>query len=127
MTQIVNDLIEQAQQQFAQATDAASLENAKARFLGKQGSLTEMMKGLAKLDPEAKREEGARINQIKQQIESLLNARRAALAQAQLEARLAAETIDVSLPGRGIGAGGVHPVIRTWQRVEEIFKSIGNG
>ena len=125
MTQIVNDLIEQAQQQFAQATDAASLENAKARFLGKQGSLTEMMKGLAKLDAEAKREEGARINQIKQQIEALLNARRAELAQAQLDARLAAETIDVSLPGRGIAAGGVHPVIRTWQRVEEIFKSIG--
>ena len=58
MTQIVNDLIEQAQQEFAQATDAASLENAKARFLGKQGSLTEMMKGLATLDAEAKRDRG---------------------------------------------------------------------
>ena len=125
MTQLVNDLIEQAQQQFAQASDAASLENAKARFLGKQGSLTEMMKGLAKLDAEAKRAEGARINLIKQQIEALLNARRAALAQAQLDARLSAETIDVSLPGRGLKAGGIHPVIRTWQRVEEIFKSIG--
>ncbi len=120
-----DDLIEQARAQFAEASDAASLENAKARFLGKQGSLTELMKGLGKLDPEAKRTEGARINVIKQQVEALLNARRAALAQAELDKRLAAETIDVTLPGRGRGKGGIHPVIKTWQRVEAIFRSIG--
>ena len=120
-----DDLIEQARAQFAQASDAASLENAKARFLGKQGSLTELMKGLGKLDPDAKRTEGARINIIKQQVEALLNARRAALAQAELDQRLAAETIDVTLPGRGRGKGGIHPVIKTWQRVEAIFRSIG--
>jgi phenylalanyl-tRNA synthetase alpha chain len=125
MTDMSDDLIEQARVQFAQATDAASLENAKARFLGKQGSLTELMKGLGKLDPEAKRAEGARINIIKQQVEALLNARRAALAQAELDQRLAAETIDVTLPGRGRGKGGIHPVIKTWQRVEAIFRSIG--
>jgi phenylalanyl-tRNA synthetase alpha chain len=125
MTDMSDDLIEQARVQFAQATDAASLENAKARFLGKQGSLTELMKGLGKLDPEAKRTEGARINLIKQQVEALLNARRAALAQAELDQRLAAETIDVTLPGRGRGKGGIHPVIKTWQRVEAIFRSIG--
>jgi phenylalanyl-tRNA synthetase alpha chain len=125
MTDMSDDLIEQARVQFAQATDAASLENAKARFLGKQGSLTELMKGLGKLDPDAKRTEGARINSIKQQIEALLNARRAALAQAELDQRLAAETIDVTLPGRGRGKGGIHPVIKTWQRVEAIFRSIG--
>jgi phenylalanyl-tRNA synthetase alpha chain len=125
MTDKSDDLIEQARVQFAQATDAASLENAKARFLGKQGSLTELMKGLGKLDPDAKRAEGARINTIKQQVEALLNARRAALAQAELDLRLAAETIDVTLPGRGRGKGGIHPVIKTWQRVEAIFRSIG--
>jgi len=125
MAETVDDLIEQARAQFALATDAAALENAKARFLGKQGSLTELMKGLGKLEPEAKRTEGARINAIKQQIEALLNARRAALAQAELDSRLAAETIDVTLPGRGRGKGGIHPVIRTWQRVEAIFRSIG--
>ena len=125
MTDKSDDLIEQARAQFAQATDAASLENAKARFLGKQGSLTELMKGLGKLDPDAKRAEGARINTIKQQVEALLNARRAALAQAELDLRLAAETIDVTLPGRGRGKGGIHPVIKTWQRVEAIFRSIG--
>lgn len=125
MTSPDDGLIAQAQEQFAQAQDAAALENAKARFLGKQGALTTLLKGLAQLDPERKRAEGARINQLKQRIEGLLNDRRAQLAQADLDRRLAAETIDVTLPGRGRGAGGIHPVIRTWQRVEAVFRSIG--
>ncbi|MGO3743283.1 phenylalanine--tRNA ligase subunit alpha, partial [Kerstersia sp.] len=65
------------------------------------------------------------INQAKQTIEQLLNARREALAEAELAQRLASQTIDVTLPGRGRGVGGIHPVIRTWRRVEEIFRSIG--
>ncbi len=125
MTPPVDDLIVQAKEQFSQAADAAALENAKARFLGKQGALTTMLKGLAKLDPEHKKAEGARINQLKQHIEGLLNARRAELTQAELDKRLASETIDVSLPGRGRAFGGIHPVIQTWQRVEAIFRSIG--
>ena len=125
MTSPVDDLVGQARASFAQAPDVASLENAKARFLGKQGSLTEMLKGLGKLAPELRKQEGARINQIKQQIEALLTERRAELAQAVLDQRLATETIDVTLPGRGRGFGGIHPVIRTWQRVEQIFRSIG--
>ena len=125
MTSPVDDLIVQAQEAFAQSADVTALENAKARFLGKQGALTAMMKNLAQLDPEQKRAEGARINQLKQQVEALLTERRAQLAQAELDQRLAAETIDVSLPGRGAGMGGIHPVIQTWQRVEAIFRSIG--
>src|SRR5690606_7351064 len=99
--------------------------NAKARFLGKEGALTMLLKGLAKLDPDQKRELGARINQAKQRIEALLNERRAQLAQAELDARLAAETIDVTLPGRGRAPAGIHPIARSWERVEEIFRSIG--
>ncbi|MGE4370138.1 MAG: phenylalanine--tRNA ligase subunit alpha [Burkholderiaceae bacterium] len=125
MTSSVDDLVVQAKEQFAQAADAAALENAKARFLGKQGAVTALLKGLAQLPPEEKKAEGARINQLKQHIETLLNQRREALAQAQLNERLAAEAIDVTLPGRGRGVGGVHPVIQTWQRVEAIFRSIG--
>ena len=125
MTDTANDLIERARSEFAKAGDAASLENAKAIFLGKQGLLTEMLKSLAKLDAEHKRREGARINVLKQEVEALLNGRRHELAQAQLAARLALETIDVTLPGRGRGIGGIHPVARTWERVESIFKSIG--
>lgn len=125
MTSVVDDLIIQAKEQFAQAGDAATLENEKAKFLGKQGALTAMLKGLAQLPPDEKKAEGARINQLKQQIEALLNGRRAELAQAELDKRLAQETIDVTLPGRGRGFGGIHPVIQTWQRVEAIFRSIG--
>jgi phenylalanyl-tRNA synthetase alpha chain len=125
MISVVDDLIDQAKEQFAQAGDAAALENAKARFLGKQGALTAMLKGLASLDSGQKRTEGARINQLKQQIERLLDERREQLAQIELDKRLAFETIDVSLPGRGRGIGGIHPVIQTWQRDEAIFASIG--
>ena len=115
----------QAQERFAAASDAAALENEKARFLGKDGALTVLLKGLGKLDPEQKREMGAQINQAKKKVEEFLNLGRAALAQAELDARLASETIDVTLPGRGRAPGGIHPVIRTWERVEEIFRSIG--
>src|SRR5690625_1779870 len=121
----VEDYIDQAKVAFAQASDTAALENAKAQFLGKQGSLTQHLKGLSKLAPEARRSEGAKINRVKKEIETLLQERRHALAQAQLEARLAAEAIDVSLPGRGSGLGGIHPVIQAWRRVEEIFLSLG--
>src|SRR5690606_24824162 len=100
MTTQVDDLIAQAKEQFAQAHDAAALENAKARSQGKQGAPTAMHKGMAARETESKREEGARINQHKQQIEALLRARRAELQQAELDQRLAAETIDVTLPGR---------------------------
>jgi phenylalanyl-tRNA synthetase alpha chain len=105
--------------------DAAALENAKAKYLGKTGQITELMKGLGKLDPDAKKAQGALINAAKQQIEAALTARRDALAEAQMQARLNAEAIDVSLPGRGRAGGGIHPVMRTWERVEEIFRSIG--
>jgi len=68
---------------------------------------------------------GAQFNAAKQQIEAALEARRGELAAAKLSARLAEEALDLTLPGRGRGRGGVHPVIRTWQRIEEIWRSIG--
>jgi phenylalanyl-tRNA synthetase alpha chain len=125
MNPTVEDLVAQAQAAFAQADGPAALEDAKARFLGKQGALTGLLKGLGQMTPEQKREQGGRVNQAKQQIEALLGERRQALAQADLQRRLAQETIDVTLPGRGRGTGGLHPVIQTWQRVEQIFASIG--
>ena len=124
MTQL-DQLVAQAQADFAAAADAAALENAKAKYLGKTGQITELMKGLGKLAPEEKKTQGAVINVAKTQIETALNARRDALADAQLQSRLNAEAIDVTLPGRGRSVGGIHPVMRTWKRVEEIFGSIG--
>ncbi|WP_426161988.1 phenylalanine--tRNA ligase subunit alpha [Pseudoduganella sp. R-34] len=121
----LEQLVVSAQADFLAAVDAAALENAKAKYLGKTGQITEMMKGLGKLDPEEKKAQGALINAAKVQIEAALTARRDALAEAQLQLRLNAEAIDVSLPGRGRSKGGIHPVMRTWERVEEIFRSIG--
>jgi phenylalanyl-tRNA synthetase alpha chain len=121
----LEQLVDQARAAFAAARLPAALENEKARFLGKTGALTERLKELARLPPEEKREQGARINRAKEAIEALLEARRQALAELQLNERLAEEAIDVTLPGRARSAGGIHPVMRTWMRVEEIFASIG--
>ncbi len=121
----LDQLISAAQAAFAAATQPAALENEKARFLGKGGSITDLLKGLAKLPAEDKRAQGARINAAKERIEHLLEQRRGELADAELNARLALEAIDVTLPGRKRSAGGIHPVIRTWMRVEEIFRTIG--
>ena len=121
----LDQLVQDARAAFAAVTQPAALENEKARFLGKAGSVTELLKGLGKLAPEEKRTQGARINAAKEAIEQLLVERRAQLAAADLDARLAQESIDVTLPGRTMAPGGIHPVIRTWIRVEEIFASIG--
>jgi phenylalanyl-tRNA synthetase alpha chain len=118
-------IVADAAAQFAAASDAAGLEQVKARFLGKQGRLTELLKGLGRLAAEEKRAAGAQINRAKDSIEAMLAQRRAELARAGLEARLAEEALDVTLPGRDRGRGGIHPVIRTWQRIEAIFRSIG--
>jgi phenylalanyl-tRNA synthetase alpha chain len=118
-------LIRDAQEAFEAAADSAALENVKARFLGKSGQLTERLKALSQVDAEARKTLGAEINAAKTEIEALLQRRRQQIADAALGERLAAESIDVSLPGRGRGVGAIHPVIRSWRRVEQIFTSIG--
>ena len=121
----LDQIVERARAAFAAAAQPAALENEKARFLGKQGAITERLKALGKLAAEERRAEGASINLAKQAIEALLDARRAELAATALDARLAAESIDVTAPGRRRSAGGIHPIMRTWMRIEEIFASIG--
>jgi phenylalanyl-tRNA synthetase alpha chain len=121
----LDQLVQDATGDFATAGAPAELENAKARYLGKAGRLTELMKGLGALSPEDKKTRGAAINAAKQQIEAALNARRQALADAELELQLKAEALDVSLPGRARGVGARHPITRTMERVEAIFGSMG--
>lgn len=118
-------IVAEARTCFDGIVDPAALEQAKARFLGKSGVLTGLLKSLGKLPAEERPRAGALINEAKEQVEALLAARREALRDQVMEARLAEEALDVTLPGRGRGRGGVHPVIRTWQRVEEIFRSVG--
>ncbi len=123
--QELQQILDDALRSFAATDDAAELENAKARYLGKEGSLTGLLKGLGKLSAEERPAAGARINQVKQQIEAALQARREVIQQQALNAKLAGEALDVTLPGRGTGAGGLHPVTRTLERIETLFHSIG--
>src|SRR5207302_4423147 len=115
-------IVARALAQFAAAPDAAALENAKARYLGKGGELAAFRPSGT---VEERRVAGAAFNAAKQRVEAALEARRAALADAKLSARLSEQALDVTLPGRGRGRGGVHPVLRTWQRIEEIWHSLG--
>ena len=121
----LNSVIEQARDAFEQAHTPADLENSKALYLGKSGRVTELMKGLAALPVDEKKSRGAAINLAKQAIETALNARRQALADAELQAQLQAEALDVTLPGRQRGQGGLHPVSLTLERIESIFGSMG--
>ena len=121
----LDQLVEEAQAAFAAASESAQLEQVKARYLGKTGLLTERLKSLGKLPPDERRSAGATINQAKAAIESALEARRETLRQERLNAQLAAEALDVTLPGRGSAQGGMHPVTLTLERLEALFRSIG--
>ncbi|MDR2127542.1 MAG: phenylalanine--tRNA ligase subunit alpha [Burkholderiaceae bacterium] len=121
----LDQLVARAASEFAGAATPADLENAKARYLGKSGQLTDLMKGLAQLPVEEKKVRGAAINTAKQAIEAALAARRQALQDADLERQLRAEALDVTLPGRQRDAGGLHPIALAWERVEQVFASMG--
>jgi phenylalanyl-tRNA synthetase alpha chain len=123
--QNLDDILQEALDLLAGIDNPAELEQAKARYLGKTGALTEQMKLLGRLPPEERPAAGSRINQVKQQLEAALQARREALKERQLQDQLAKEALDVTLPGRGMGQGGLHPVSRTLARIERIFHSIG--
>lgn len=107
------------------AADLRALDDIRVRYLGKKGELTAQLKQLGKLPPEQRREAGQVINEAKGRVQAALDARREALEEAELEARLSAETIDVTLPGRGQDIGGLHPVTRTLERIRELFEGIG--
>jgi phenylalanyl-tRNA synthetase alpha chain len=121
----LDSLVAQAQVLFAACDTPSDLENAKAQFLGKSGQISDLMKGLSQLDIEAKKSQGAKINSAKQAIESLLTARRQELADAELDAQLKSEALDVTLPSHLRTPGGLHPVSLSLERIEKIFTSMG--
>lgn len=121
----LNQLVSDAEKAINDASDLKSLDDIRVTYLGKKGSITERMKSLGKLPKEEKPAAGQAINVAKQAVQKTLEARKESLNNAELEAKLASETIDVTLPGRGQQAGGLHPVTRTMERIEELFSQMG--
>jgi len=125
MTQDVDAIVKEALATFAGIDDADRLEQAKARYLGKAGALTQLLKGLSKLPAAERPAFGGRVNAAKEQLEAALEEQRGRIRDRRLESRLGEETLDVTLPGRGPGIGGLHPITRTLERIEVLFRSMG--
>ena len=121
----INDILEQARARVAEATDLRSLEDLRVHFLGKKGAVTALLKTLGGMAPDERKSFGQAVNQAKQDIQALLNERKTALESAALEARLAEERVDVTLPGRGGDRGGLHPITRAMQRIIDLFNRLG--
>lgn len=121
----VDAIVNEALALFAGIEQADKLEQAKARFLGRSGALTELLKGLGKLPAAERPAMGSRINAAKEQLEQALQVQRERIQARELDAKLAQEKLDVTLPGRGLGRGGLHPVTRTMERIEALFRSLG--
>jgi len=123
--QELDKLVNEAQQAITAADDLTKLDQVRVQYLGKKGALTKQMQTLGKLAPEERRDAGMVINTAKQVVEENIEQRRDVLKAAELDARLAAEAIDVTMPGRGQQSGGLHPVTRTMQRIEALFTQLG--
>ena len=121
----LDDIILQAEQAVAEATSPAELDAVRVNFLGKKGQLTEQMKNLGKLPKEEKPKAGQAINQAKQQVQKLITERGELLRAEEIKAKLAAESIDETLPGNTNDLGGLHPVTRTIERIESFFTELG--
>ncbi|CAM3868725.1 phenylalanine--tRNA ligase subunit alpha [Rheinheimera salexigens] len=118
-------ILENALQAVAGAKDIAQLDQIRVDSLGKKGSITELLKSLGAMDPDQRKQAGAEINDVKQQVQAALNQQRDALQNVLLAQKLAEEQIDVTLPGRMMQAGGLHPVTRTIERISAFFSELG--
>ena len=123
----LSDLLSKAASEIDAASDLAALDAVRVAYLGKKGEITAQLKTLGQLPPDERSAAGQAIHQAKQDVQQRLNARREALELAALEARLAADAVDVTLPGRGAAIGGYHPVTRAMLRIEKIFRNAGFG
>ena len=125
MREQLERIVAEAGAAIAATASVPDLDQAKARFLGKAGSLTELLKGLGKLSADERPKAGAAINDAKARVEALIQGRREALLARELDSRLAGEALDVTLPGRRRGEGGLHPITRAQEHAERLFASMG--
>jgi len=121
----IESLSKQAMADIAAAQSPDALEGLRVSLLGKHGSVTALLKSLGALPADQRKAAGEEINRARDAIGAALAARKLALDDAALDARLATETIDVTLPGRDAGRGGLHPISRTIERMENIFGRLG--
>lgn len=121
----LSTLVDEATGLIEGAEKLAALDEVRVRYLGKSGLLTAQLKQLGKLPAEQRPLAGQAINKAKQALQGLIEQRKSVLEQQALAARLSSERIDVTLPGRGTGQGGLHPVTRTLERIEELFSRAG--
>ncbi|MGV0036081.1 MAG: phenylalanine--tRNA ligase subunit alpha [Candidatus Azotimanducaceae bacterium WSBS_2022_MAG_OTU7] len=121
----LEDILSTAQSAVAGAGDSSALDDVRVKYLGKKGDLTGLLKGLGKLSPEERPAAGAEINTAKEALQESISARKADLDNAAIEAKLASETIDVSLPGRNNDIGALHPVTQVLRRMEDFFIGVG--
>lgn len=111
--------------QVEAADSTQSLDDIRVQFLGKKGSVTTQLKELGQLPADERKAAGAEINQIKQQLFTAIQAQKTDIQAKELNQKLMSESIDVSLPGRAVLKGGVHPVTRTMERIIELFSQVG--
>jgi len=116
---------QQAEQDVAKAENIADLDQVRVTFMGKKGRLTSQLRALGSLPPEERSKVGQEVNRVKAKLQSLIETRRKQINDVVLAQKLVSESVDVTLPGRGIESGGIHPVSRTLARIEQIFAKAG--
>lgn len=121
----LQELYQQAEQELASIQDLKQLDELRVKYLGKKGQVTEQLKQLGALPPEQRKSAGQQINVVKQRLQQAIAERREQLAEAALQARFEQERVDVSLPGRVVSPGGIHPITRTMNRINRIFSQLG--
>ncbi|MBE8189736.1 MAG: phenylalanine--tRNA ligase subunit alpha [Candidatus Thioglobus sp.] len=122
---VIEKIIQKAKIAISEAQDLVDLDKIRVEFLGKKGELTALLKGLGKLSKDERPQMGEAINQAKSKLQDLLTIRKNHLENLALEQRLLAEKIDISLPGRNVEMGGLHPITITLQRIESLFSQTG--
>jgi phenylalanyl-tRNA synthetase alpha chain len=121
----VDNIVIEARSAIADCGDVQQLDDIRVQYLGKKGEITSLLKTLGSIEADKRREFGQAINKAKSEVAQLIEARKSLLQDAKLAQRLATERIDVTLPGRGEGRGGLHPVTRAMQRMIDLFGHLG--
>ena len=121
----LDEIVAEAKDKIAVVSDERALDEIRVQFLGKKGKLTQLLKTLGSLSPEERPAAGSQINKAKEQVQALISQQKDKLNSEALSKALSSEKIDVSLPGRSRGYGGIHPITRTMERIENFFACIG--